>query len=113
MKELAFLQNHVEELRLQGKLGKQNFHENIKKLCEPLTDTSKDTSLDITKIITETSTINKKALEELNENVLELMNDKGMIVPYLASSLVNLINLTTKVNINYQKIQIQLGWMNF
>ena len=32
-------------------------------------------------------------MENLNENVLELMNDKGMIAPYLASSLVNFFNL--------------------
>ena len=35
----------------------------------------------ITKTITAISTINKKALEELNENILELMNDKGLIAP--------------------------------
>ena len=32
--------------------------------------------------------IDNKALENLNEIVLELMNDKGMIAPYLSSTLV-------------------------
>ena len=33
---------------------------------------------------------NNKTLENLSRKVLELMNDKGMIAPYLTSSLVNL-----------------------
>ena len=41
---LALLQNQVNAVRLQDKLGKQNFHEDVKKLYEPLTDTIKDTS---------------------------------------------------------------------
>ena len=44
----------------------------------------------LTKTITETSINNNKAISDLNEKVLELMNDKGMIAPYLPSSLVNL-----------------------
>ena len=43
-----------------------------------------------------TSKGNNKALEKLNERVLELMNDKRMIAPYLASSLVNLFNSEKK-----------------
>ena len=53
-------------------------------------DEIKNTSQDITKTITETSIKNNEALDELNERVLELMNDKVMIAPYLATSLVNL-----------------------
>ena len=88
LEEQTSLRNQVEDLRLRDKLGKQNVHENIKKLYEPLTDTIKNTSEELTKTITETSINNNKAIENLNENVLELMNDKGMIAPYLASSLV-------------------------
>ena len=32
LKGLATLQNQVKAVKLQGKLGKQNFHENIKKI---------------------------------------------------------------------------------
>ena len=39
-----FLQNQVEEPRLQKKLGKQNFHEDMKKSYEFLTNTNQDTS---------------------------------------------------------------------
>ena len=35
--ELASLQNQVKAVRLQDKLGKQNFHENMKKVFEPVT----------------------------------------------------------------------------
>ena len=62
-----------------------------KKLQEQLNDTSKNTSQVITKTITETSFKNNKAKEILNEKVLKLMNDTGMIAPYLASSLLNLL----------------------
>ena len=31
LEELASLENQVEKVRLQDKLGKQNYHENIKK----------------------------------------------------------------------------------
>ena len=90
LEELDSLKNQVEEIPLQDKLLKQNFHQNVKNLYEPLTDTNENTSENITKTVTETSIKNIKALENLKENVSELMNDKGMIAPYLASSLVNL-----------------------
>ena len=90
LEELASLQNQVKAVRLQDKLAKQNFHEDMKRLYEPLTDTIKNTSENITKTITDTSIKNTKAISDLNEKVLELMNEKGLIAPYLASSLVNL-----------------------
>ena len=82
-------------MRLQNKLGEQNFLENIK-IFEPGTDTIKTTSEKLTKSITETSIKNKKALENLNEKVLELINDKCMIAPYLAPTLVNIFKLQKK-----------------
>ena len=63
----------------------------MKKIYEPLTDTIKDTSRDITNTMTETSMKNKKANSDLNEKVLELMNDKGMIPPYFVSSIFNFL----------------------
>ena len=53
------------------------------------------------KFITETPIKKNEALGNINKKVLELMNDKGVIAPYLASSLVNFSNLKTKVNSNY------------
>ena len=54
-----------------------------------MTDIVKDVSIDITKIITATSIKNNETHEKLNEKVLELMNDEGMIAASLASSSVN------------------------
>ena len=41
LEELVLLNNQLDEIRLQVKLGKQNFHENTKSLFEPVTDTVK------------------------------------------------------------------------
>ena len=90
------LQIQVNKVRLQDELGKQKCHDNIRKLYEPLTDTIKNTSENITKTITESSINNNKAIENLNEKFFGLMNDKGMMAPYLASSLVNLFKSENK-----------------
>ena len=76
LNEAVSLQNQVKVVRLQDKLGKQNFHEDMTKVFEPLTDTLKKTSENITKTITESSINNNKAIENLNEKVLESMNIK-------------------------------------
>ena len=49
------LQNQVKVVKLQDKLGKQNFHEDMEEVFEPLTITLKKTSENKTKTITETS----------------------------------------------------------
>ena len=92
LQELASLKNQVHELRSPDKLGKQQFQENTKKLFEPLTDTKKNTSENLTKTITETSFKNKKALEKLNEIVLEIMNNWGILAVYLLSPLSKISN---------------------
>ena len=103
LKELATVQNQVKAVKLQDMLGKQNFHENIKKFYEPLTDTIKDASENITKTLTENSNNNNKAIENLNEKILELMNDSGLIAPYLASSLVNVFKSENKSQFRLKK----------
>ena len=75
-------------MRLQDKLGKKNYKENAKKFHKQLTDALKDTSRDITKTITKTYIKNNKATSDLNEKVLKLLEDIGMIAPYLAPCLV-------------------------
>ena len=113
LKELATLQNQVKAVKLHDKLGKQNFHENKKKLNEPLTDTIKDVSENITKTLTENSNNNNKAIENLNEKNLELMNDSGLIAPYLAFSLVNVFKPEKKSQFRLKKTLIQLKVMIF
>ena len=71
LEELASLQNPVKAARLQDDLGKQNFHDNMKKVFETVTKSIKDVSEDVTKTITETSKDNNLALENLNDKLLE------------------------------------------
>ena len=81
--ESASIQYQEEELRLQDKLVKQNFHENVKKIYEPPTDTIKYTSEFISKTTTQTSIKNEKALEKLKNKLLKILTDGGIIAIYL------------------------------
>ena len=103
LNKLVSLQNQVKVVKLQNKLGDQNFHEDMKKVFEPVTKSLENTSQDITKTLTENSNNNNKAIENLNEKILELMNDKGMITTYLASSLVNLFKPENKSQFRFKK----------
>ena len=103
LNEAVSLQNQVKVVRLQNKLGEQNFHEDMTKVFEPLTDTLKKTSENITKTITENSINNNKAIENLNEKILELMDEKGMIAPYLTTSLVEVFKKDNKSQFRLRK----------
>ena len=65
LNEAVSLQNQVKVVRLQDKLGKQNFHEDLKEVFEPITKSLENTSENITKTITETSNKNNKAISDL------------------------------------------------
>ena len=97
------LQKQVQEIRLQNKLGDQNYHEDVKKFFKPMTDEIKNTSENITKTITENSINNNKAIENLNEKILEMMNDIGMIAPYLTTSLVEVFKKDNKSQFRLRK----------
>ena len=92
LNELASLQDQVKVVRLQDKLGKQNFHEDLKKVFEPVTKSLENTSQDITKAITETSIKNNQAIENMNNKLLEIMNDRGILATYLMSPLSKITN---------------------
>ena len=79
LNELVSLQNQVKTVRLQDKLGKQNFREDLQEVYEPVTKTNKNVSENISKTLTESSINNNKAIENLNEKVLESMKDKGLV----------------------------------
>ena len=68
LNDLISLKNQVQEVRLQDKLGEQNYHEDAKKLFKPMTD-EKNTSEKIAKTLTENSINNNKAIENLNEKI--------------------------------------------
>ena len=87
LNELVSLQDQVKVVRLKDKLGEQNYHQKSEKLFEPVTKSIKDVSENITKTLTENSVINNKAIKNLNEKVLEIMNDRGILASYLMSPL--------------------------
>ena len=93
LEELVSLENQVKVVRLQDKLGKQNFHEDMKKVFEPVTKSIENTSQKITKTIAETSLKNNLAIEKLNNKLLEIMNDRGILATYLMSPLSKITNL--------------------
>ena len=92
LNELVSLQDQVKAVRLQDKLGKQNFHEDMKKVFEPVTKSLEKTSQDITKTITESTIKNNQAIENLNNKLLEIMNDRGILASYLMSPLSKITN---------------------
>ena len=85
LEELISLEIQVKAVRLQDKLGEQNFQEDMKKVFEPVTKSLENTSQDITKAITEFSIKNNQAKENLNNKLLEIMNDRGRLATYLMS----------------------------
>ena len=113
LEELVSLESQVKVVELQDKLDKQNFHENLKKVFEPVTKTLENTSENLTKAITETSIKNNQAIENLNEKNLELMNDKGLIAPYLTSSLVEAFKTDNKSQFRLRKDHISTKMNDF
>ena len=92
LNESVSLENQVKVVRLQDKLGKQNFHEDMKKVFESIAKPLENTSQDITKLITESSIENNQAIENLNNKFLEIMNDRGILASYLMSPLSKITN---------------------
>ena len=92
LNELVSLENQVKVVRLQNKLGEQNFHEDMKKVFEPVTKSLENTSETLTKAITQSSKENNLALENLNNKLLEIMNDRGILASYLMSPLSKITN---------------------
>ena len=85
LNELYSLQDQVKAARLQDKLGKQKFHENNEKVFESVTKTNKDVSEDVTKTMMITFKEKDLAIENLNNKLLELLNDRGISASYLMS----------------------------
>ena len=92
LNDLVTLQNQVKTVRLQDKLGKQNFHEDMKKVFEPVTKSLENTSENLTKAVTESSNKNSQAIENLNNKLLEIMNDRGKLASYSRSPLSKITN---------------------
>ena len=92
LEELISLENQVKVFKLQDKLGEQNFHEDMKKVFEPVTKSLENTSENITKAISESSKENNLLLESVNNKLLEIMNDRGILASYLMTPLSKITN---------------------
>ena len=55
LKLVSRLQSQVKAIRLQDKVRKQNFHQDMKKVLEPVTESIENVSEDVTKIVAENS----------------------------------------------------------
>ena len=86
------LQKQLQEVRLQDKVGKQNYRHETEKLFEPVTDTKESTSEILTKTITESSIKNNEAFININNKLLEIMIDRGMLASNLISLLCKITN---------------------
>ena len=96
LEQLASLQSQVKTVRLRNKLGKQDFHEDMKKDFESVSDTIENTSEVWTKTMMLTSKENNKALENLNKKLLEMLNCRGIIASFLMSPLSKIKNPDNK-----------------
>ena len=93
LEQLVSLESQVKAVRLQDKLGKQNFHEDMKKVFAPVIKSNKDVSEEVIKTMTENSTKNNQVLEILKNKLLEIRNDRGILASYLMSLLSKITNL--------------------
>ena len=73
LNELVSLKGKVKHLRLQDKLGKQNFHEALKKVFEPKTDTVKQADQEMIGAVK----IKTKAIEIKAEEAYKAINKIG------------------------------------
>ena len=65
-----------------------------------MTKSIKNASEEVTMTITETAINNNRAIENLNNKLLEIMNDRGIIASNLLSPLAKITNLKTVLNSN-------------
>ena len=74
----------------------------MNKFFEPVTDIIKNVSKKKRRNITETSFEKNKAIETLNDTLLEIMSDRGILASYFFSSLLyrNILILNILVNSN-------------
>ena len=105
LNELVSLNNQVDELRLQDKLGKQNFHENAKKYMNQslISRTIHQYIQKLTETLTESSIRNNQTLENLNDKLLEMMNDRVILATYSMSPLLKITNLGKSTQLKFVK----------
>ena len=103
LEDLVSLQNQVKVVKLQDKLGEQNIHEDKKKVFEPVSKSLENTSKKLTNAITDSSIKNNQAIENINNKLLEIMNDRGILATYLMSPLSKITNPENKSQFRLEK----------
>ena len=103
LNELVTLQDQVKAVKLQDKLGEHNCHQKTGKMFEPVTKSIENTSQNITKTIAESLLKNNQAIQNLNNKLLEIMNDRGIIASYLLSPLAKITNPENTTQLNLVK----------
>ena len=103
LEDLVSLQNQVKFVKLQDKLGEQTFHEDMKKVFEPVSKSLENTSEKLTNAITDSSIKNNQAIENINNKLLEIMNDRGILATYLMSPLSKITNPENKSQFRLEK----------
>ena len=68
----------MEALRIQDKLGKQNFDEDMKKVFEPITGTAKQTAPETTGAVNDTT----RAIEIKTKETTKAINQKEDLIKY-------------------------------
>ena len=91
LNQLISLKSQVEELRVQDKLGKKTFHEDMQRVFEPVTNSIKDVSQDVIRTITILSEQNNRALLNLGDKFLEKLKDRVLLACYLLFPLSKII----------------------
>ena len=74
-------------------------------MFEPLTKSNKDVSEEVTKALTENSNEKNQAFENLNNKLLQIKNDRGILACYLLSPLSKITNLEKTTHFNLVKDQ--------
>ena len=92
LNELGSLQSQVKALRSLDKLGEQNFHEDLVKVFEPVTNSNENFSEVIAKTIVVTSQEKNKAIVCISNKLLEILNVRCPIAYYLLSNLSKIDN---------------------
>ena len=74
LSDLVLLRSQVKSLRLQDKIGKQNFEEDMKKIIQPITDTVKQTAEETIGAVKDTIKATALREEETNKAINEIKN---------------------------------------
>ena len=100
LNKLVSLQIKEKALGLQDNLWKQEFHDDMKEIFEPVTKSIKDVCENVTKTLMVTSEEHNNTLVNVNSKLLYIVQDRGLLSTYLLSSL-QLLTPNTKADLNW------------